>query len=199
MTEQPQQLLRERDEAKRQLAALEEDNRRFSRNNSELLKLRGEVGQLRERFAEIKEQNRSLSIALAGDSHLGADAKIWIKRYNDISALSWGLTGFQAKHQMRLPDELHHIFPFINDGLMKPLAVPETNRFELVAPGLLVTSVTNQSSVIVIREKEIGQLNGKPTKLYIFADGHIDAIPEPEGGFDNWERQHTVLSPAAKP
>lgn len=45
--EQIQQLARERDNATRQLAALREENERLNRNQAELLKLRGEVGVLR--------------------------------------------------------------------------------------------------------------------------------------------------------
>ena len=47
LTEQIQQLQRERDETARQLASLREDNERLNRDTGELLRLRGEIGQLR--------------------------------------------------------------------------------------------------------------------------------------------------------
>jgi hypothetical protein len=47
LTGQIQQLQRERDETARQLASLREDNERLNRDTGELLRLRGEIGQLR--------------------------------------------------------------------------------------------------------------------------------------------------------
>jgi len=53
LTEEIQQLQRERDETARQLASLSEDNERLNRNTSELLRLRGEVGILRRQADEL--------------------------------------------------------------------------------------------------------------------------------------------------
>ena len=47
-TEQIQQLTRERNTANQQVAALRDDNERLNRNTAELLKLRGEIGRLRQ-------------------------------------------------------------------------------------------------------------------------------------------------------
>ncbi len=47
LAERVQQLTRERDDAARQLSALRDENERMNRNTAELMKLRGEVAQLR--------------------------------------------------------------------------------------------------------------------------------------------------------
>ena len=53
LTEQIQQLQRERDETARQLASLREDNERLNRDTGELRKLRGEVPRLRKALQEV--------------------------------------------------------------------------------------------------------------------------------------------------
>ena len=52
LAERIEQLSRERDETGRQLVALRDENDRLNRNTSELLRLRGEVGQLRRQIQE---------------------------------------------------------------------------------------------------------------------------------------------------
>ena len=52
LSRQIEQLSDEREEAARQLAALRDDNERLNRNTSELLKLRGEIGALKQQLAE---------------------------------------------------------------------------------------------------------------------------------------------------
>lgn len=53
VAEQNQQLIRERDDAARQLAALRDENERLNRNTTELLRLRGEVARLRSNSQEL--------------------------------------------------------------------------------------------------------------------------------------------------
>lgn len=57
LAEQIRQLQRERDEAARQLAALREDNDRLNRDTGDLLRLRGEIGQLRNALRAKAELN----------------------------------------------------------------------------------------------------------------------------------------------
>lgn len=60
-------MTRERDTANQQVAALRDDNERLNRNTPELLKLRGEIGRLRQELAEAsnpKSQTNKLSTTL---------------------------------------------------------------------------------------------------------------------------------------
>ena len=61
LNEQLEQLTREHDQATRQIAALQRDNERLNRATAELLKLRGDVAQLR-------QQNKTLAQAAAGNA-----------------------------------------------------------------------------------------------------------------------------------
>jgi len=79
--EQFQQLQRERDDATSKLASLREENERFSRNTTELLKLRGEVGVLRG-TAQASKQVETDPIQVAAKSWLAkVDVlKKWIEQ-----------------------------------------------------------------------------------------------------------------------
>ena len=68
LQDQVQQLQRERDAAAGQVAALQAERDRLSRNSHELLRLRGEVGVLRQEtnhVAELQSENRKLRVAAA--------------------------------------------------------------------------------------------------------------------------------------
>ena len=56
VAQQIQQLERERDDALRQLASLRANNERLSLNSAELLKLRGQLGMLRQELADAKQR-----------------------------------------------------------------------------------------------------------------------------------------------
>ena len=84
LTDQNQQLTRERDDAAHQLATLREDNERLNRNTVEMLKLRGELGRLRNASRELalkeaaattgatnaEDVIESAAKALSGKAHL---------------------------------------------------------------------------------------------------------------------------------
>jgi RNA polymerase sigma factor (sigma-70 family) len=76
LADQNQQLTRERDEAKGQLAALRGDIEGFSRNNAELLKLRGEVARLRGQLSQAKSETQS------EHDPVSVQAKAWAARVN---------------------------------------------------------------------------------------------------------------------
>jgi len=80
LTEQIQQLTREREDTKRQLAALRDENERLNRNTAELLKLRGEVGRLR---TEAQESTRLKATAPSdANDPVESTAKSWLARVN---------------------------------------------------------------------------------------------------------------------
>jgi len=58
-----------------------------------------------------------------------------------------------------------------------------------------MNAVTNPGNVIVIREKQAWQSNGKWSRIYAFADGHSEIHASPDGNFDEWESQRIVTPP----
>ena len=77
LADQMQQLQRERDESRRQVAALREENERLSRNTDEVLKLRNENTRLRSDYAALSQTKSPGS-----DDPLASEAVSWKNRVN---------------------------------------------------------------------------------------------------------------------
>ena len=90
LTEQNQNLQRERAEMARQLGLLRSDNERLNSNTIELLKLRGEVGQLRKLLSDSKQ---SLP-ALGGQKSEGSPAATETEPPAVIPKETWAFSGY---------------------------------------------------------------------------------------------------------
>ncbi len=71
LTEQNEQLIRERDATAKKLAALRDENERLDRNTPELLKMRAQVGTLRQELAAMKSRSAQF------ESQTNESSKIW--------------------------------------------------------------------------------------------------------------------------
>lgn len=173
-------------------------------DQSELLKLRGEVGMLRRQTNELgrlREENRRLAAAASAPPPQPAQAEdpareqqrqFAIAKMNDAKVLLLGLHMFAADNQNQLPgsfDDAKRYFEGANPGLT------QTNQFELVYHGSL-QALTNPATIIVVRESQPFSFNGRWAKTYGFADGHSEVHTEPSGNFDAWEAQHMAPAPA---
>ncbi len=98
LTEQIQQLQRERDETARQLASLREDNEKLNRNTMELLKLRGEVARLRRDSTQINDPSSQTALA-------------WLAKKKKLQEL------FEERPDQRIPE-----MRFLTDKMWLDLA-----------------------------------------------------------------------------
>jgi hypothetical protein len=197
-----------------QIAQLTVENERLSNavasaqstgggDQSELLKLRSEVGQLRRQTNELgrlREENRRLTAAASAPPPAPAQAedpereqqrRFAIAKMNDAKILMLAFHMFANDNQNQLPgsfDEAKRYYEGSNPGLS------QTNQFEIVYRGSY-QALTNPSSVIVIREQQPFSFNGRWAKTYGFADGHSEVHSEPSGNFDAWEAQHMIPPP----
>jgi hypothetical protein len=197
-----------------QIAQLNAENERLSNavsstqsagggEQSELLKLRGEVSLLRRQTNELgrlREENRRLTAAASAPPPTPAQAEdpareqqrqFAIAKMNDAKILVMGLHMFAADNQNQLPgsfEDAKRYYEGANSGLS------QTNQFEMVYHGSL-QALTNPSSVIVIREQQPFNFGGRWAKTYGFADGHSEVHSEPSGNFDAWESQHMIPPP----
>jgi RNA polymerase sigma factor (sigma-70 family) len=114
LTEQIQQLQQERDNAKNQLAALQQENEQLNANETELLKLRGEVTLLRRQqnvSAPTKSETNNLAHAETTSIHVRI--KFISLPSEDLQAfgVSWmsdaggGKTGFLTEQQFKTINE----------------------------------------------------------------------------------------------
>lgn len=189
--------LRQLDESARvqtdQLAQLRADHNRFARLAGEgggaepnsvddLLRLRAEVGGLREQtnaLAALREQNRRLRAQHPGavetaKTPLEEREEIFVKaNYSKLCALVAFM--YANDHDDRFPTNLDQAVGYWtqDDSLTNP-EFP-ADQFEFVGSGISVKQMTNVMDTIVLREKQARQLTvGKWGKIYAFADGHVE-------------------------
>ena len=205
--------LRERDDLSRkqtdQIAQLETENQRLSKlagNTSlapdqldELQKLRQEGAALRARtndLATLREENRRLRSQTPPLDEAQAMEKAQAFKVAKISYnKQWLLAFFMYADENRgqFPSNFDQAERFA-PGLTKSTDI-STNDFEIVFHGK-TSGLTNSSDVLMLREKQAMQLpNGRWTKIYGFADGHVEAHNETDGNFDEWEKQR-MIAPA---
>jgi prepilin-type processing-associated H-X9-DG protein len=176
--------------------------------SAELLRLRSEVGTLRRQTneaAKLQQENLRLKDALANAAHAAAanpgagaaqddaarqqEMAVAHARMNDAKNLVLGMLLFSQAHPGQAPGSLDDAKSYVADRLS------QSNEFDLVYSGPM-QSVTNPATTIVIRERQAQQAsNGKWSKTYGFADGHVEIHSEPDGNFDPWEQQHLVPAP----
>ena len=102
---------------------------------------------------------------------------------------------YAGDHQDQLPNDFEPAKAYVAKEVLSATNVT-TEQFEIVYQGTL-TSITNPSKVVVLREKQAHQApDGKWSKAYGFGDGHAEIHSEPDGNFDAWEKEH-ILAPAA--
>ena len=188
---------------------------RLQKNQSELLRLRGEVGLLRRQVKELerlREENRRLQAGLvkAGASSEQTEAKSDSDPQRQVARAKMGLAKELLLGLMTHAEDNQGQYPTGFDQVLSVFTDPDAtsqvwaiknnpdanstmlNQFEIVTP-VSTKSVTNWAATIAIREKEPWLLNGKRVKVYGYADGHSQVITEPPEGFEAWEKQHMVL------
>jgi len=204
----------ENDALRHQLAELQAENaglsnrltdegvfkRRASAQLTELLKLRGDVGLLRQQVGEIgklrdelqrRESAPGISPTLqASMETLEQQQQAALASLNRAHHGMLGFIMFADENQQQFPASFAEAAPFIKEGL-EPIAL----NFEIVYVGSL-TNLTNTAGTIVLREKAPSRTrDGKWQKTYGFADGHAEVHTEPDGNFDVWESQHIIPPP----
>jgi hypothetical protein len=167
--------------------------------------LRGEVGVLRNQTKELeklKEESRQLRASLVdrnqsrqepeADPTAEEQKALAVLKLNHAKQFVLGMIMFADDHSGRFPRNFGEVSPYFGDSGNSDLN--NLNQIEIVYQGS-VKNIESPATIIVVREKEASLLYGKWFKAYGFADGHSELKPQPEGGFDAWEKQHTISSP----
>ena len=202
-----EKLLTER-EAARSAAKTKLDEPGSSQEDKrELLRLRGEIGLLR-------NENRQLraSVEKAGgnapDSSADPERAVIMQRGRDAKIMAGALImGYATHHDGQFPTNWVQAAPYLDEALRNDLNPGDslrdvseflqfTNQFEILYQGKW-DALTNLSDVVVLRENQPRQFQGKWVRAYSFADGHSQMVAEPAGGFDAWEREHGVQTTSA--
>ncbi len=166
---------------------------------NELLKLRGEVGVLRNQLGELgklREENKRLQAAQLDPNAqrqviLDAEKQqhgAMMRKLDDAKQGMLAFIMFAGDNQNQFPTNFAQASRYTNTNYMEQI---ESN-FDMTYQGS-ISSITNVSETIVLKEKQPWQaLNGQYMKVYGFADGHAQVQAEPPEGFDAYEQQHTI-------
>ncbi|HEV2207363.1 MAG TPA: sigma-70 family RNA polymerase sigma factor [Verrucomicrobiae bacterium] len=176
-------------------------------HDGELLRLRGEVGSLRQQLAEATNAQSLSTNELSAANELTAARQR--QQQLGIAKMTYEKTWLAA---FIMYAEQNHEYPtnFDQALLFWPSNWPSTHALETnQVPGLVpdnyeityngtLSSLTNLSTVIVLREKQPWQtLDGGWVRTYGFADGHVEIHKAEDGNFLPWEQQHMAATAAA--
>lgn len=199
---QQEKLIGERDSALSTATGYKDELERLQNDKIELLRLRSEVGKLRNHAKELESLQADylkIRATLADrnqnrqepefDPAREQEKALGILRLKNARDFVVGMHLYAQNNTNQFPVNFEQVAPFlVSPG--DPL-VTNLNKFEIVYQGSL-TNMANPSSIIVIREKEALFRSGVWVKAYGFADAHPELKIEPEGGFDVWEKQHMI-------
>lgn len=205
--QQAQARLRKDDETVQQqanqIAQLRADNERLSRpaarsgnlnTPDELARLRAEAAALRPQtndLAALREENRQRQKTPAADAEPKSSLRLKAEAITKLSYSKNLILAFflyAAKNQSQFPTSFEQAASFLGPEATNQSTVT-SDQFEIVYQGPM-NAVTNPGNVIVLREKQAWQSNGKWSRIYAFADGHCEIHASPDGNFDEWESQH---------
>ena len=171
---------------------------------NELLKLRGEVGQLRRQVGDIgklRAENQRLQAAQVNNvppppaavDPQEQEKLAAIQMINNARQGMLAFIMFANDNNNQLPTNAAAASRYLNNDS----SFIETN-FDILYQGPL-NGLADPASTIVLKEKQAWQsFDGRWKKAYGFADGHAEVHAEPSDNFDDYENQHTVAPPASQ-
>jgi RNA polymerase sigma factor (sigma-70 family) len=217
LQQQAQARLRAVDETGRQqadqLAQLQADNERLSNQLARESSVRpddqvNKLVALRAEAAALRKETNDMVALLTENRRLRAPPpKTEAPPTNPLQAKELLMSKINFGKQAMLAFIMHAndnggMFPTNFDqaakymgGGVPPGSSVTPDQFEIVYHGAL-NDVTNAADVIVIRELQANPPalpTDKWSRVYAFADGHVEVHASPDGNFDAWEQQHMVL------
>jgi len=164
---------------------------------NELLKLRGEVGVLRQRTNELGKLRAPPARAIPNPPQPEVDAhaeqeKAALFVMNNTKQSVMGMIMFSNDNGDQFPTNFDQAIPYL--GGDPNLVRSNLSQLEIVYQGAL-KNIANPGSAIVVRESRPWLYNGEWVKVYGFADGHCELHAEPNGEFGAWEQQHMAAPP----
>jgi RNA polymerase sigma factor (sigma-70 family) len=199
LTQQIAQLQTDNQSLSNRLAVAGDSKSLSDEQLNELLKLRGEVGMLRQQTNELGKLRASHVNPMQNLQTSGKNASIQeqekrvaIAKMNDADSYTLGIIMYAHDNQGQIPTNFDQIASYLTNAPSVPTG---TNSFDLVYHGSL-DGLTGPKSVILIQESQAMQTSsGRWVKTYGFADGHSEVQSQPDDNFDAFEQQHTISPP----
>ena len=167
---------------------------------NELLRLRGEVGMLRQRTNELGKLRASPALAASNqqqpeveevDSHAEQE-KAALFKMNNAKQSVMGMIMYANANENQFPTNFDQAAPYLGGDSNSVRS--NLSQFEIVYQGSW-KNIANPGSTIVVRENQPWLYNREWINVYGFADGHSELHVESNGDFGAWEQQHLALPP----
>ena len=194
-----------------QIAQLQTDNQSLSNqltnvgdpkkapddSNTELLKLRGEIGVLRRQAVEAIQRAQIAEQKLAASLSVKAQFESnQIQIVNTAKYLGLDMRTYAGEHDNQYPT---------NSPYQLAASYGDTNLLQNIPPldfinvGLIKLNSENEPdhpSMVLIRERLARQApDGTWQRIYGFADGSVQMATSYDGNFDAWEKANTYSPP----
>jgi hypothetical protein len=194
-----------------EIAQLGRDNERLaglaavnepSSNGSldELQRLRAEADRLRSQAGELpqlREANAALKRRAAGAAPSKTALQLKEETMATMDASKKWLVAFilyAGDNQDQFPPSLEAATPAYLRKTKEEIDA-DNKQFELIYRGSL-TAITNPMNTIVLREREAWQTpEGRWSRVYGFADGHVEVHSEAANDFEAWEQSRLIPPP----
>src|SRR6202453_1758295 len=180
---------------------------------NELLRLRGEVGRLRNQVGQVEKlqnDNQQLQAELASaptqPAQLAPEDQYQLHQMHMTSAMkqvALAIRIYEGDNNMQAPTNLDQLARYLapnTNGFSFTYTVGNPDfigmdNFELMNVGMVNI---NLPYTLEIRERTPHQnLNGEWERIYAFADGSVQTINSSDGNFDAFERQHSASAQTA--
>ena len=170
---------------------------------SELLRLRGEVGQLRRKTNELAKLAQQSERSLSSPEAPSHTAEYYQQLHQmaggkeiDVKNLGLAFRLYANDHDNSVPTNVEALAPYF---VKQKISLTGTNDIDLLYEGSLAQLGTNmdQSQLVVFRDRQTWPgPDGKPTRVYGMADGSVQTI-ESDDNFQAWEAAHHVAQPGS--
>lgn len=188
--------------ARAESARVAEELARREQAAAELLRLRGEVAELRQQLAAASSARVVVppTAAPSEAEALEAAKAFGLRRLNESKQMVLGLILFAGGHDDRFPESLELAANWaVNEGVVPSLEDLPFQEFELLYTGSL-REIANPSEAIVLREREAWRRpNGGWARTYGFADGHSEIKHSDDGDYAEFEAKRQVRSAPGGP
>jgi len=211
LRQQNQQAVSEVQRMANQLAQATSDQAGSEAQLRELLRLRGEVGALKQQQAVAAKarENNALQQQTSAAANASDEKANNFSKGRDAKIVGYAFRIYALNHHDQLPTDFSQAVPYIAEALRNDLNPGDTlrdeaefitqvtNRFEILYLGSITNAEDREK--ILIRERQPTQASdGSWVRAYGFVDGTGQMHSEPDGNFENWERQHMASSGAGK-
>jgi RNA polymerase sigma factor (sigma-70 family) len=184
------------DESSNSLASLRQENEQLKSNQTELLKLRGEVGALHSEASDAdqraKAAEQKLSDTLSSASAFKEQETVTVDAEKRVS-MALRMFAETNNNQFPTTPQFEQYLRELREGGSFNLGGEGAGAFDYVNPG---AEWRDHPNSVVLRERIARQTaDGTWDRIYAFADGSVQTALSHDGNFEAWEKVNIYSPP----